>query len=915
MGSGEEAARRIAYYRDCYRADGAALSLFHAFAKTEGHHGLIDVPILFGRPGTQHFLDAATAASLREFLERQGREYALCVWLFPLAATGRAPSKRTAPVLAPAVLYEARFAPTPGGGGAIEIDLTRPHANTSFLNYIAAQIDHFDHDAAAAVLTPGRWTDIEVDQLHEYVSALDGGPVSALRVHEENFLDVSVATEEPTRRGRVLPLAGWSVVKRPRRSLGVLHELDELAAGAQRPSAPLRALLLGGERDDTYASNRADDHPVMVAASLSDAQRGVVRSTERRVVTRVIGPPGTGKSYTCAAIASHAFAEGRSVLIVSKHAAALDAVGEKFTHDFETPDLIIEAHRGTLRTQLRNRLKRALNRVGVRPVDVDAQRATRADIVEKTRQMRLHTREFRRAAERAAVLGRRFHRARTRWYGRAYAQWLLLRTASAKTLNEITGELRATERLMHASVRANKSQLYEARLGTLVNREFASLKAFYEGLRAREGLLRERYFADVDTDALLRALPVWTCTTASLHTVLPLEREAFDLVILDEASQLDIASALPAVQRAKRIAVVGDPYQLRHVSFVSRLAQRRLRRRYGLADEPALDFGGTSLLDLAEERTVDGSSVFMLDEHYRSQPEIIAFSNEEYYGGSLKIMTRGLRPPTRPSATVERVRNATTDARGRNGKEVEAILGALREILARWRARHPDRVPSVGVTAPFTSQVGKLQATIRERLPAAQLARHRLLVGTPHEFQGQERDVMLISMTLAGDSSSQAWRYLERDGVLNVMVTRARSLQRVFVSFDVEGANPELLPVRYAQSVEDYGYVAKRQLNSRGTDALRDAVANFLGAELPDAQVESDIAVAGQRLDLLVTTNDDRRVAIDLTHIPGERGAVLSVHAVRSLGRIDIEVYYLSGIEWLLRPEQTRVRLLERLRA
>ena len=123
---------------------------------------------------------------------------------------------------------------------------------------------------------------------------------------------------------------------------------------------------------------------------------------------------------------------------------------------------------------------------------------------------------------------------------------------------------------------------------------------------------------------------------------MPLIPEMFDLAIIDEATQCDIASCLPILQRAKRVAIVGDPKQLRHVSFLARSKQAILATKEGLSAEVAdqLNYRSKSILDLAEETITEQQRVQFLDEHYRSRPDIIQFSNRHFYNSSLRIMTQ-----------------------------------------------------------------------------------------------------------------------------------------------------------------------------------------------------------------------------------------------------------------------------------
>ena len=78
-------------------------------------------------------------------------------------------------------------------------------------------------------------------------------------------------------------------------------------------------------------------------------------------------------------------------------------------------------------------------------------------------------------------------------------------------------------------------------------------------------------------------LPAWAVTSLSARR-LPLAPATYDLLVIDEASQCDIASALPLLVRAKRAVIIGDPQQLRHISRMSESEDLRALREHGLAD-------------------------------------------------------------------------------------------------------------------------------------------------------------------------------------------------------------------------------------------------------------------------------------------------------------------------------------------
>ena len=151
-----------------------------------------------------------------------------------------------------------------------------------------------------------------------------------------------------------------------------------------------------------------------------------------------------------------------------------------------------------------------------------------------------------------------------------------------------------------------------------------------------------------------KILPCWAVTSLSARGRLPFEPACFDLVVIDEASQCDIASALPLLYRAKRAVIIGDPLQLKHVSTVAPQQDRLMLAAHGLAEgRAAWAYSVNSLFDLARS-LCRHEDIVNLRDHHRSHRDIISFSNQPF-------LSR--RPAHRHrSRSARNVRNATGPA-------------------------------------------------------------------------------------------------------------------------------------------------------------------------------------------------------------------------------------------------------------
>ncbi len=275
--------------------------------------------------------------------------------------------------------------------------------------------------------------------------------------------------------------------------------------------------------------------------------------------------------------------------------------------------------------------------------------------------------------------------------------------------------------------------------------------ALRAGRRQRRRLLRE-----LDGAGIVRALPLWVGTLRDVEDLLPESPGLFDLVVLDEASQIDQVAAAGVLLRARRAVVVGDPRQLRHVSFVSDDLVSRTLANHGLAALAArLDVRRASVLDVA----AGTGPTTWLDEHYRSVPHLIDFSARRFYEGRLFVATR--HPANEAADVIEVVRAPDVDAE-------------LDLALAEVARQADDGRTDIAVVSPFREVVDAAQAALLGRYDLDDVERLRLRVGTVHGFQGAEADHVVLVLGLSPDDAAGRRRFVEDPHLFNVMVTRAR---------------------------------------------------------------------------------------------------------------------------------------------
>ncbi len=285
------------------------------------------------------------------------------------------------------------------------------------------------------------------------------------------------------------------------------------------------------------------------------------------------------------------------------------------------------------------------------------------------------------------------------------------------------------------------------------------------------------------TPFILRHFPLWAVTNLSVGSKFPLLRGLFDLAIIDEASQCDIPSAIPILFRAKRVGVVGDPQQLSHVTKIKGSRDALLRKRHGLTqvnNEQRFSYPDTSLYDLFAQ--TNEVNPIMLKETYRSTIEIAEYSNQNFYGGSLRVLTsaerlkipRNTKPGIHWTAVVSEIKSAGPHGCIAPG-EVACVVNVLKSLLLENQFEG-----TVGVVTPFVQQKIRLYDALCQEISLEHRMRAQLLVDTAHAFQGDERDVMIMSLCVGPDMPPGSKGFIRQTAnLMNVAVSRARAVLHV----------------------------------------------------------------------------------------------------------------------------------------
>lgn len=367
--------------------------------------------------------------------------------------------------------------------------------------------------------------------------------------------------------------------------------------------------------------------------------------------------------------------------------------------------------------------------------------------------------------------------------------------------------------------------------------------------------------------------PVFMMSPLSVAQFLEPGAIEFDLLVIDEASQVEPVDALGAIARSRQIVVVGDDRQLPPTSFFSRIVADDAEdadRESEAGPEGAQARDLESVLSLCAAK---GLPQRMLQWHYRSRHEsLIAVSNKEFYEGQLFIVPSPDRERSSAGLRFHHLPDGRFDRGNTYKNHVEAV--AIAQAVVEHARRHPDLTLGVGAMSVRQRQAITDELELaRRRHPELEqfIARH------PHEpffvknlenIQGDERDVIFISIGYGrarnDDRLYQNFGPLNADGGhrrLNVLISRARLRCEVFSSITADDIRVDERTrhgvvalkafLRYAES-GDLGVptVSGRAADSPFEEAVRDALARR------GYQVDGQVGVAGFFIDLAIVDPD-----------------------------------------------------------
>ena len=281
-----------------------------------------------------------------------------------------------------------------------------------------------------------------------------------------------------------------------------------------------------------------------------------------------------------------------------------------------------------------------------------------------------------------------------------------------------------------------------------------------------------------------KAVPAWIMPLNKVWANVRPDTEKFDIIIIDEASQVDI-SAIPLLYFGKKIIIVGDDKQVSPSGIGVKsdtLNNLQARTIKGEVLNSHLYTADTSLYDIAQMNF----ETKMLKEHFRCVPEIIGYCNNLSYDNQIQPLREAGNSVFQPIITY-RV-NGHRTGKKENIEEAEQIAAFISACVEQ--PEYKDKTFGA-ITLLGTEQALMIRRQVREHIDTAVLEEHDFLCGNSAQFQGDERDIMFLSLVEdnPGDGLLRTVTFGKGDETkkrYNVAVSRAKDQLWIIHSMGID---------------------------------------------------------------------------------------------------------------------------------
>lgn len=524
--------------------------------------------------------------------------------------------------------------------------------------------------------------------------------------------------------------------------------------------APLRAFFQNLSLLDR--KNRKEPHIVLYDRNINIDQIQTIYNALKYPVTYVQGPPGTGKTQTILNIIVNCLTNAKTLLISSNNNVPIDGIKDKlYVGKYRNKEILLPVLRLGNNECVAQALQVIKERYDFETKDVPKEELL-FNLKEKSKE------------KNGKLLGRiKNYETRIELSQNLSFVSSLLSKGENYLLEK---ERYIIEEKLKQIPEANNDDLdnlYEVIKDNpqlLQFFYFESLK-YVKRLKSKDYQLKEildiedsekqvkefnKWIADDDNlDKLTKIFPIILTTNISSRKLG--QKYKFDLLVMDEAGQCDIATSLIPVSKCKSMVLIGDTNQLKPIVVFEESRNQHLMCQLGIDNE--YDYYNNSILSVY--KSIDNiSRDILLSYHYRCGKNIINYSNMRFYENRLnlsKIIKNG-------EVKLIDVNNVNQKGRNANIEEAKEVVKYIAD----------NKLTDVFIITPFRNQQEVLNQCLEKAKANAEID-SSVSCGTIHKIQGRENKTIIISTSISRNTTSSTYDWIKNNSqLINVGVTRAQ---------------------------------------------------------------------------------------------------------------------------------------------
>ena len=634
--------------------------------------------------------------------------------------------------------------------------------------FLFKKLTEMSKDEAEGKATLLQYTDMDVDQfIEQYKKDEKWG----LEVIEGNL-----------RKGEIINTMPEMMIIEREIAINVRNTFDAILDRYEngKLNVPLKSFfgMITG-RDNM---RRKEPNIIICDEKINVDQTRVLYNAMKQPVTYVQGPPGTGKTQTILNVVLNGFYNDKTVLVCSSNNTPVDGILEDIEklnikyHNKPIPYPFIRLG------DMKERVPKALDKIKeffsyISTLEPDEAKISRIKNTTNSKNEQLC--EILKRQEKHVKL-ESFYKDAVQLQKNANAFGMNNQFSKniAKRVEELAMELATNPEVKNEEVLSlftplkNDYQLIQWMYFTSLKYIRLLQKPAYDDLRGiceitdkqdRVRSFNEWLSKDENMKRFTKVFPVIFTTNISASR-LGTPNYMFDLVVMDEAGQCNVAHSLIPITKANSLLLVGDPEQLRPIVVIEDSINQMLMKRHSITIESGYDYKRNSILDVM--RNHDSISQYvLLKYHYRCSKKIINFSNRKYYDSKLDLSTI----KDNGELVLLNVKNINNEGKNSACEETEAIIDYLKR----------NGYTNTKIITPFTNQ----RELINKRLQSENI--DGIKCETIHSMQGGESETIIISTALSTSTRDRTFEWIKNNTeLINVAVTRAK--KKLIVACDEE---------------------------------------------------------------------------------------------------------------------------------